>query len=65
MLLQLSKRAVERKLIEIQQREYNAFDNPEAGMNVINLDFAEFENEVIFHKNRVVNKEIGGYKIVF
>lgn len=59
MLLQLSKRAVERKLIEIQQRDYNAFDNPEVGMNVKNLDFAEFENEVIFHKNIVENNEFG------
>ena len=65
MLLQLSKRAIERKLIEILQRDYNAFDNPEMGMNVKNLDFAEFENEVIFHKNIVENNEIGGYQIVF
>ena len=65
MLLQLSKRAVERKLIEIRQRDYNAFDNPEVGMNVKNLDFAEFENEVIFHKNIVENNEFGGYQIVF
>ena len=65
MLLQLSKRAVERKLIEIQQRDYNAFDNPEVGMNVKNLDFAEFEKEVIFHKSIVENNEVGGYQIVF
>ena len=64
MLLQLSKRAVERKLIEIQQRDYNAFDNPEVGMNVKNLDFAEFEKEVIFHKSIVENNEFGGYQIV-
>jgi hypothetical protein len=65
MLLQLSKRAIERKLIEIQQRDFNAFDNPEVGMNVKNLDFAEFENEVAFHKNVVENNAVGGYQVLF
>lgn len=41
MLLQLSKRAVERELIKILQREFKAFSNPEVGMNIKNLDFAE------------------------
>ena len=33
-------------------------------MNVKNLDFAEFEKEVIFHKSIVENNEFGGYQIV-
>ena len=65
MLFRLSKRAVERELIEIQQREFKAFDNPEVGMNVKNMDYAEVENEVLFHKNIVDNNEVGGYQVLF
>lgn len=64
-LLQLSKRAVEKELMIIQQRDYNVFENFEDGMQIKNIDFDEFESEVDFHKN-IVNKGLtGGYQTIF
>ena len=64
-LLQLSKRAVERELMLIEQRDFNAFENLEDGMEIKNLDFKEFESEVSFHKN-IVDKNLNdNYHLLF
>ena len=65
MLLQLNKRAIEKELIKIEQREFKIFDNHEDGINVKIIDFSEFEAEVHFHKNLVKSNEEGCYQILF
>ena len=40
-LLQLSKRAIERELLDICQREYNAYENLKIGMDIKNIDFLD------------------------
>ncbi len=64
-LLQLSKRAVERKLQVIQQRELNAFINLQLMKDIKDMDYAEFEEEVKFHKRIADNNMIGQYHILF
>lgn len=63
-LLQLSKRAVEKELIYIQQRKYNMFSNPENGLGLKELDFSEYKAELFFHKNIAESNEAGGYQIL-
>ena len=64
-LLQLYKREIETQLIRIQQREFDAFFNPQAGIDIKSLDFREYEAELMFHKAIAENNEIGGYQILF
>lgn len=64
-LLQLSKRAIERELMKIEQRDYTAFENLSDGMQVKDIDFAEFEAEVKFHKDIADTNLTGGYHILF
>ena len=64
-LLQLSKRAIEKELMIIQQKAFKAFDDFEYGMNIKEMDYSEFEEEVLFHKNIVDNNLRDNYKILF
>lgn len=63
-LLQLSKRAIETELLKINQRDFNAFENLEVGLNIKEIDFFEFESEVKFHKYIADHNVKGGYQIV-
>lgn len=63
-LLQLSKRAVERQLIPIQQRKFNLFSNPQDNLDLNTLDFDEYETEVYFHKRIADQNETGGYQLL-
>ena len=64
-LLQISKRAMEKQLITIQQRELNLFFNPQDGIDIKNLDMNEYLNELQFHKKIADTNEIGCYQILF
>lgn len=64
-LLQISKRAVEKQLIPIQQRELKAFSNPQDGIDLKDLDTNEYLTELQFHKNIVDTNETGCYQILF
>lgn len=64
MLLLMSKRAVEKELIQIQQKKYAAFDNLQDGLELKEMDFKEFEEEVAFHKYIADNNLTGGYQII-
>lgn len=64
-LLQISKRAVEKQLITIQQREHNLFYNPQDGIDIKNLDVNEYLNELQFHKKIADTNETGCYQILF
>lgn len=65
MLLQISKRAVEKQLIPIQQRELNAFSNPQDGIDLKELDMNEYLAELSLHKNIADTNETGCYQILF
>ena len=64
-LLQISKRAVEKQLITIQQREQKAFFNPQDGIDIKNLDINEYLAELQLHKNIADTNETGCYQILF
>lgn len=64
MLLLMSKRAVEKELIQIQQKKFATFVNPQDGLELKEMDFKEFEEEVAFHKNIADNNLTGGYQII-
>lgn len=64
-LLQLSKRAIERQLIPIQQRKFNLFSNPQDNLDLNALDFDEYETEVYFHKRIADQNETGGYQLLY
>lgn len=64
-LLQLSKRAIEKELMNIQQKEFNAFENLSDGMKIKDIDFAEYKAEVKFHMENANNNQTGGYQILF
>lgn len=64
-LLQLSKRAVEKQLIGVQQEQYNLFTNPEEGINIKELDTKEYEVELELHKTIAENNKKGEYQILF
>ena len=64
-LLQINKRAIETQLIDIQQRKYGAFENPQDIIDIKNLDMREYESELMFHKAIADKNETGGYQILF
>lgn len=64
-LLQLSKRAVEKQLIEIQQEQYNLFTNPENNMKLKEMDIREYQSEFELHKAIAENDRNGEYQILF
>lgn len=64
-LLQLSKRRQEKELIDIQQKEFNVFDNVDDYQEIKDLDYKEYEDELFFHKKIVDNNESGGYQILY
>lgn len=64
-LLQLSKRAEERELQMIQQRKYHSFRNFQLMKDIKDIDFAEFEDEVRFHKEIIDNNKTGQYQILY
>lgn len=65
MLLQISKREIESKLISIQQRELSMFENPDDALKVKGLDQREYKSELMFHKAIADNNETGCYQILF
>lgn len=65
MLLMMSKRATEKELIKIQQKQFSCFDNAEDLISLKELDAAEFEEEMIFHKDIADRNETGGYQVLF
>lgn len=65
MLLQLNKRAVEKELVTILQRDLGAYDNPETLLGIKEMDRQEFEEEVLFHQDIVNNNKMGGYQILY
>ena len=60
----MSKRAIEKELIKIQQKKFATFINPQEALDLKELDFNEFEQEVLFHKNIADNNLKGGYQII-
>ena len=64
-LLQISKRAIESKLIPVQQRELSMFENPDDALDVKGLDQREYEAELALHKAIADNNETGCYQILF
>ena len=60
----MNKRAVEKELIQIQQKKFATFVNPQDGLELKEMDFKEFEEEVAFHKNIADNNLTGGYQII-
>lgn len=65
MLLLMSKRAVEKELVRIQQKRFAYFDNVEDLIGLKKLDADEFEREMFFHKEIADRNETGGYQILF
>lgn len=65
MLLQLNKRAIERELVSVQQRELGMYENPDDLSEIKNLDQKEYQAEVLFHQDIVKNNITGGYQILF
>lgn len=65
MLLLMNKRATEKELIKIQQKQFSCFDNAEDLISLKELDAAEFEEEMIFHKDIADRNETGGYQVPF
>lgn len=64
-LLQLNKRAQEKELIKIQQRDFRAFVNPQDYFDVKEMDYQELLEELSFHK-RIADEDIkGGYRVLF
>lgn len=65
-LLQLSKRNVEKELLSITQRKFkSSLMNSDYLMNIKNLDIAEYEEELFFHKDIADNNRVGGYQILY
>lgn len=64
-LLQISKRAVEKQLIHIQQRELAAFINPQEGIDIKNLDMNEYLAELNLHKDIANTNETGCYQVLY
>lgn len=65
MLLLMSKRAMEKELAKIQQKEFACFYNVEDFIALKELDADEFEREMVFHKDIADRNEIGGYQVLF
>lgn len=65
MLLQLNKRANEQELIQVVQREFGTYENPDELSKIKNLDQKEYKEEVLFHQDIAKNNKAGGYQILF
>lgn len=65
MLLLMSKRATEKELVKIQQKEFSCFSNVEDYIGLKELDAEEFEKEMFFHKDIADRNETGGYQVLF
>lgn len=65
MLLLMSKRATEKELTRIQQKKFSCFENVEDLLGLKELDAAEFEKEMFFHKGIADRNEEGGYQVLF
>lgn len=50
MLLLMSKRATEKELVKIQQKQFSCFKNVENLIGLKELDTDEFKEEMLFHK---------------
>lgn len=64
-LFQMYKRMVEIEHIHIMQREFSAYENPEELIELKNMDYKEYEEELAFHKDIADTGKTGGYQILF
>lgn len=65
LLLQLSKRAMEKDLYCELQEEFHAYTNLENLQEIKKLDVRDYTEELQFHKNIADKNIIGGYQVLY
>lgn len=64
-LLQLSKRAIEKKITDLIQNEFHFFENPEALKEIENLDVRDYSDDLELLKAIILNNEENVFNVLF